>query len=181
MKKAFVLLRVSSAGQTKRAGSEEGYSLPAQREACHRRAAELEADVVDEFAAAESGSSDAFGTLKRMIAEVKRRGDIDYVIVHKLDRFARDELTDFAAYADLRAAGAALISVTENIDDTAQGMLLHGVLASINAFHSRNLVTEIEKGRVKKAKLGGTPYRAPLGLPQPAALGGQERYPHRRA
>ena len=120
--------------------------------------------MVGEFtAAAESGSSGAFATLKGLIAEVKRRGDIDYVVVHKLDRFARDELTDFAAYADLRAAGTALISVTENIDDTAQGMLLHGVLASINAFHSRNLGTEIEKGRVKKAKLGGTPYRAPLG------------------
>lgn len=86
-----------------------------------------------------------------------------YLIVYKLDRFARDELTHFAALAELRAAGCQLVSVSENIDDTPQGMLLTGILTSINAFESRNTAKRVTDGLVQKARSGGTPTRAPLG------------------
>ncbi len=163
-KQAFVLFRVSSSGQTRRAGAEQGYSMEMQREACHRKAEQLEADVAREWIApAESASRGFYKTLKEMLAALKERGDIDYVIVYKLERFARDELTDFSAYAEIRAAGAELVSATENIDGTPQGMLLHGILTSINAFYSRDLAEKITAGRVTKAKLGGTPGRAPIG------------------
>ncbi len=42
-------------------------------------------------------------------------------------------------------------------------MLLHTVLTGINAYYSRDLAIKITDGRVTKAKLGGTPGRAPLG------------------
>ena len=163
-KQAFVLLRVSSDGQTRRAGSEEGYSIEGQREACHRKAESLGAVVAKEFIApAESASRGVYKTLKELIAALKLRRDIDYVIVYKLERFARDELTDFTAHSEIRGAGAELVSVTENIDSTPQGMLMHGILTSINAYYSRDLAVKITDGRVTKAKLGGTPGRAPLG------------------
>jgi site-specific DNA recombinase len=164
MTKAFLLLRVSSAGQTRRHGADQGYSLEMQRAACLRKAQQLEAEVVREFIApAESASRGLYRTLRELLDVLKERGDIGYVIVYKLERFARNELTDFKAYADIKAAGAQLVSVTENIDDSPQGMLLHGILASINAFYSRDLAQKITDGRVQKAKMGGTPFRTRLG------------------
>jgi len=40
--KAIVLLRVSSSGQTRRAGSDEGYSVEVQRRGCFEKARQLE-------------------------------------------------------------------------------------------------------------------------------------------
>jgi site-specific DNA recombinase len=163
-RKAFVLLRVSSSGQTRRAGADEGYSIEMQRDACRRKACQLEAKIAGEWVApAESASRGFYKTLTEMIAALKARGDISYVIVYKLERFARDELTDFAAYAEIKEAGAELVSATESIDGTPQGMLMHGILASINAYYSRDLAEKITDGRTTKAKLGGTPSRTPLG------------------
>jgi site-specific DNA recombinase len=163
-KQAFVLLRVSSSGQTRRAGAEEGYSIEMQREACLRKAEGLGANVVKEWVApAESASRGFYKTLRDMIEALKLRDDVDYVIVYKLDRFSRDELTNFAAHAQIKEAGAELVSATENIDDSPQGMLLHTVLTGINAYYSRDLALKITDGRVTKAKMGGTPGKVPLG------------------
>jgi site-specific DNA recombinase len=163
-KQAFVLLRVSSSGQTRRAGADEGYSIEMQREACCRKAESLDANVAKEWVApAESASRGFYKTLKEMIAALKLRSDIDYVIVYKLERFARDELTDFAAHAAIKEAGAELVSATESIDSSPQGMLMHGVLTAINAYYSRDLAVKITDGRVTKARLGGTPGKVPLG------------------
>lgn len=163
-KQAFALLRVSSSGQTRRAGADEGYSIEMQREACLRKAESLGATVAKEWVApAESASRGFYKTLKEMIAALKLRSDIDYVIVYKLERFARDELTDFAAHAAIREAGAELVSATESIDSSPQGMLMHGVLTAINAYYSRDLAVKITDGRITKAKMGGTPGKVPLG------------------
>jgi site-specific DNA recombinase len=161
---AFVLLRVSSSGQTRRDGAEDGYSIEMQRSACRGKAKELGAEIAGEWTApAESASRGFYKTLTELLAALKARGDIAYVIVYKLDRFARDELTNFAAYAQLKQAGAELVSATESIDGSPSGMLLHGILASINAFYSGDLAQKITDGRTTKAKLGGTPGRAPIG------------------
>ena len=90
-------------------------------------------------------------------------GDITHVIVHKVDRLARNRADDVAIVMKIRGAGAHLVSVTENIDETPSGLLLHGIMSSIAEFYSRNLATEIIKGTTQKAKTGGTPFRAPLG------------------
>lgn len=63
----------------------------------------------------------------------------------------------------LQQAGAELVSVSENIDQTPSGLLLHGIMSAIAEFYSCNLATEIIKGSVQKAKNGGTPGRVPLG------------------
>jgi DNA invertase Pin-like site-specific DNA recombinase len=48
-KRAISYLRVSTARQASSGGEVEGYSIPAQREACRRKASELGAEVVDEY------------------------------------------------------------------------------------------------------------------------------------
>jgi DNA invertase Pin-like site-specific DNA recombinase len=163
MSQAVLYLRVSSIGQVRRAESAEGFSIEAQREGCRRKAAELEATIAGEYIDyAESAKTANRPQLKAMLSRLEA-GDIDYVIVHKLDRLARSRADDVAIVAAIRAAGARLVSVSENIDETPTGGLLHGIMASVAEFYSRNLATEILKGTVQKAKNGGTPKRVPLG------------------
>ena len=80
----------------------------------------------------------------------------------------------------LKQAGAELVSVSENIDQTPSGLLLHGIMSSIAEFYSRNLATEVIKGSMQKAKNGGTPGRAPTRLPERSADRQRPRSPHRR-
>lgn len=97
-----------------------------------------------------------------MLAYIQEHA-VDYVIVHKVDRLARNRLDDAQIHVIIREAGAQLISATEGIDETPSGMLLHGIMSSIAEFYSRNLANEVVKGMEQKAKTGGTPGRAPLG------------------
>ena len=85
-----------------------------------------------------------------------------YVIVHKIDRFAR-RLEDDISLLQIRKSGATLVSATENIDGSPSGRLTHGILASIAEYYSLNLSAEAKKGLHQKAKLGGTPGLAPIG------------------
>src|SRR5205085_2806269 len=77
--------------------------------------------------------------------------------------FARNRRDDANLLYELRLAGAQLISVKENVDETPAGQLLHAIMAGINEFYSRNLGVEALKGMTQKAKVGGTPGRAPIG------------------
>lgn len=158
-----IYLRVSTKEQAERGGEAEGFSIPAQREACRRKAASLGAFVVDEFVdRGESAKTADRPDLQRMLAFIAEH-PVKYVIVHKVDRLARNRADDVAINLAIRQAGAELVSVSENIDQTPSGLLLHGIMSSIAEFYSRNLATEIIKGSVQKAKNGGTPNRAPLG------------------
>ena len=80
--------------------------------------------------------------------------------MHKVDRLARNRADDVEINLAIRQAGAELVSVSENIDQTPSGLLLHGIMASSAEFYSRNLATEVIKGTTQKAKNGGTPGRA---------------------
>ncbi len=161
--KAVSYLRVSSSQQADKDFDAEGFSIPGQREACEREAEKLKAEVVGEFIdRGESAKTAKRPALKAMLERLKR-GDIDYVIVHKVDRLARNRADDVEIVMVIRKAGAQLVSATENIDETPSGLLLHGIMSSIAEFYSRNLAAEVMKGTTQKAKSGGTPYRAPIG------------------
>lgn len=164
MKKAVIYLRVSTSRQVKRDLDPDGLSLPAQREACIRKAESLGAEVVGEFV--DRGESARFADrdeVQKMLSAVKTARDIDYVIVHKLDRFARNTRDDANMTFEIMQAGATLVSVMENIDTTPPGRLMHGLMANLAEYYSANLATEVIKGMTQKAKIGGTVHRAPLG------------------
>ena len=160
---AVTYLRVSTREQAERGGREEGFSIPAQRAANARKAAAMGIEIVAEFVdAGESARSASRPQLQAMLAFVAEH-PVGYVIVHKLDRLARNRADDVAIQLALQRAGAKLVSTTENIDETPSGMLLHGIMSSIAEFYSRNLANEVTKGMVQKASVGGTPHRAPIG------------------
>ena len=162
--RAVIYLRVSTAKQAGSGGEPEGYSIPAQRSACHRKAEELGASVIAEYvdAGASARSADR-PALQELLDRLEEEQDVDYVIVHKVDRLARNRADDVAIGLTIHQAGAVLISASEQIDDTPAGTLLHGIMATIAEFYSRNLSHEAKKGLHQKAKRGGTPGYAPLG------------------
>ena len=163
-KRAISYIRVSTRGQAQRGGAAEGFSIPAQREANKKKAASLGALIVKEFVdRGESARSANRPELQKMLAYIQEAGDIDYCIVHKLDRLARNRADDVDINRALDQAGVRLISTTENIDQTPGGVLLHGIMSSIAEFYSRNLANEVVKGMSQKARSGGTICRAPLG------------------
>lgn len=163
-KKAVSYLRVSTRGQAERGGgAEEGFSIPAQREANKKKAAGMGAIVIKEFVDRGSSAKSADrGDLQKMLAYIKEN-EVDYVIVHKVDRLARNREDDIEIMRLLRERGVKLVSTSEAIDDTPSGMLLHGIMSSIAEFYSRNLANEVMKGMDQKVKNGGTVSRAPLG------------------
>jgi site-specific DNA recombinase len=162
-KTAVVYARVSTKEQAERDGDPEGYSIPAQREACRRKAESLGASVIEVFVdRGESARSADRGELQKMLRYLAAE-PVSYVIVHKIDRLARNRSDDVAITAAIAASGATLVSVTENIDETPSGLLLHGIMSSIAEFYSRNLAAEVIKGTQQKVQAGGTPTRAPIG------------------
>lgn len=163
-KVAVSYLRVSTTGQARRGGGDdEGFSIPAQRDANKRKAASMGAIIVKEFVdRGASARSANRPELQRMLEYVNDH-DIDYVIVHKLDRLARSRSDDVEIVRALEAANVQLVSTTEAIDATPSGMLLHGIMSSIAEFYSRNLAAEVTKGLTTKAQRGGTISKAPIG------------------
>ena len=161
--RALVYLRVSTKEQAEMGGEAEGFSIPAQRAACLRKAESLGAVVVEEFVdRGESAKTANRPELARMLVYL-RENHPQYVIVHKVDRLARNRADDVVITMEIKKSGATLVSCSENIDETPSGLLLHGIMSSIAEFYSRNLATEVSKGMVQKAMSGGTIAMAPVG------------------
>ena len=172
---AVSYLRVSTREQAERGGTAEGFSIPAQREANRRKADELGARIVHEFVdAGESARSADRDGLQDMLTFISAT-NIQFCIVHKLDRLARNRADDVTIHQALLSAGVTLVSATESIDQTPSGMLMHGIMSSIAEFYSRNLAAEVTKGISQKLAQGGTPMRAPVGYLNIRRTDGQGR------
>ena len=132
-KRAVIYLRVSTTKQADKGEDAEGYSLPAQREACRRKTEALGAEIVGEYLdRGESAKTTDRPEFQRMLARIRRDRDVDYVILDKIDRFARNRRDDANTLFELKSYGAQLVSVKENIDETPAGQLLHLSLIHIS-------------------------------------------------
>lgn len=153
-KKAVSYLRVSTADQAEKGGQAEGFSIPAQRKANKQKALAMGAYMAEEFVErGVSGTSTNRPALQAMMKFLEHHaGEIDYVIVHKLDRLARSRRGDSQLNEKFEEYGVQLVSVTEAIDNSPSGLLLHGIMSSIAEFYSRNLATETLKGMGSKVE-----------------------------
>lgn len=97
-----------------------------------------------------SGTTDNRAQFQRMINDAKSK-KFNFIIVHKLDRFARNR-TDSAIYRnELSKNGIKLISVLENFDDSPESIILQSVIEGYNEFYSANLRREVLKGLKENA------------------------------
>jgi site-specific DNA recombinase len=180
-KQAAILLRVSSRGQVETDYDPEGLSLPAQRQACEGKAAAVDAEPVLEYI--EPGVSGGLlvkrKVFQKMLSDIRERGDIDYVIVWSVSRWARNQEDHWTARGLINRAGAKLISVKEPIgEDTSHGVMLEGVMAAMAASRRIEISEEVSRGVQRKVEVGGFPGYAPLGyrnIREPLPQGGEVR------
>jgi site-specific DNA recombinase len=153
---AVLYLRVSTPSQVNTDYDPEGISIPAQREACLRKAAQLGAEVVDEYI--EPGrtatSMDKRPAFQEMLERIRTQRDVTHVIVYKLSRMNRNRVDDAFVLARLRKYKATLVSATESIDETPVGQLMHGILAAFNEYRSAEDGADIRYKMGEKAKRG---------------------------
>jgi len=162
--RCVIYLRVSTKEQVEKDLTEEGFSIAAQREACVRRIRDEGGELVDEYVdKGESARTADRPQLRAILVRIGEESDVEAVVVHKVDRLARNMEDHVAIRALLRRRGVALVSVTENLDEIASGRLVEGIHALMAQFYSVNLAAEVRKGMGQKAKLGGYPHKAPLG------------------
>jgi len=174
-------LRVSSPGQVRTDYDPEGLSIPAQRQACERKARELGAEVVREYVEPgfSAGSLVKRRRFREMVDEVRELADIDVVIVWSVARWARNQEDHWVARGLVRRAGAKLVSVKEPIgEETAHGVLLEGVMAAYAESQRIDISEEVTRGIRRKIEVGGTHGRAPIGytnIREPLPHGGEVR------
>ncbi len=77
------------------------------------------------------------------------------VVVHKLDRFARNRRLAFDAFHRLGTAGVGFVSIAENMDySTPAGQFMLTMLVGMAQFYSDNLSFETKKGKHERKAQG---------------------------
>ena len=99
---------------------------------------------------AASGTTDNRPEFARMIGD-SAKGEFDLVIVHKLDRFARNRYDSAFNRHVLKKNNVKLISVVENLQDTPESVILESVIEGMNEYYSLNLAREVRKGLLENA------------------------------
>ncbi len=160
--RALIYVRVSTDEQ-----ADKGLSLPAQQEACleyikikHWTIDPKKDIFVD---AGESARTANRPALQEMLSRCKKDKEVNVVLVHKLDRLARNVADHAAIRGILRKYDIQLCSVVEPVDDSPTGALLENIMASVAEFYSANLGQEVKKGMKQVLKQGRYPGRAPVG------------------
>lgn len=139
MKKAVAYARFSSDNQRQE-------SIDAQVRAINEYCSKHDIQLVKIYAdAAQSATTDKREQFLEMMNDLKKKA-FDYIIVHKLDRFSRDRY-DSAYYKKLiKDNGVTLISVTEQIDNSPESVILESILEGMAEYYSKNLAREVRKG-----------------------------------
>jgi site-specific DNA recombinase len=165
MKRAIAYLRVSTEKQVKKELDPDGMSLPVQKEYATEKAAQLGA-FIEEFYIdrGQSARSMRRDDLQRMCKRLREGERVDYVIVLSVNRLARD-VGDFDRIWDdvITKAGAELVSVLETFDNSPSGRFMAHVLAAKAEYDSAQTAERVKLGMQRKAQIGGTTGRAPIG------------------
>ena len=156
----LIYCRVSSQEQV------SGTSLAMQERLCREYAARHNIEIVVEpfIEKGESAKTVNRTEFKKAIALcADKKKPIDYFIVHKIDRFARNQGDHAVTQTFLRKCGTKLRSVVETIDETPIGKAMEGLLA-VFAELDNNVRSERSKaGMMEKVRQGVWVWAAPIG------------------
>jgi len=143
MGKYFAYARVSTPRQ-----GEKGVSLPEQKEAIERYARAHGLEIIRWFEERESASQKGRPTFTEML-RLLRRGTVQGVIIHKIDRSARN-LEDWADVGKLVDAGVEVHFATENLTCERSP----GVSRPISRPSSQRTIAAISGKRSRKGSTG---------------------------
>ena len=152
--KAVIYARYSCSGQREE-------SIEGQIRECTDFAERKGYVVVNTFIdRALTGKNDNRPNFQNMIKASSSK-NFDVVIVWKLDRFARNRLDSAQYKYILKRNGVRVVSATESISETSEGILLETLLEGYAEFYSAELSEKVDRGmteNVLKGKCnGGTP------------------------
>jgi DNA invertase Pin-like site-specific DNA recombinase len=146
----------------------DGFSLDAQRRVLLDYCASKGWQVVQEYA--DEGKSTRGGKIalrpafKQMIEDAQA-GMLDVVVVHKLDRFARNMWVTIEYLELLDRRGVRFVAVAQDIDLTKpEGRLFMGMLATLAQYYSDNLSQETKKGKSERKAQGLYNGHLPFGM-----------------
>lgn len=100
---------------------------------------------------ARSATTDDRPNFLKMMDEAKL-GYFNNILVHKLDRFARNRYDSAIHKKRLRDLGIKLISITQLLDDSPESAILEAVLEGMDEYYSKNLAREAMKGMNENAR-----------------------------
>ena len=145
--KAVIYARYSSDNQREE-------SIEAQTRAIKDYAKRNNINIIKTYAdEAKTATIDNRPQFLDMIKDSKS-GEFELVLVHKLDRFARNRYDSAFYRKELQKNGVKLISITENLDDTPEAIILESVLEGMAEYYSKNLAREVMKGMRETAYKG---------------------------
>lgn len=157
MKQFYGYIRVSTVKQ-----GEHGVSLQEQRAAIERYAARNNLEIVEWFEETLTAAKQGRPLFARML-RLLRADAVDGVVIHKIDRSARN-LRDWVELGSLIDAGVSVHFANESVDLRSRGGRLSAdIQAVVAADYIRNLREETLKGIVGRLRQGLYPFPAPLG------------------
>lgn len=163
MKRAVAYCRVSTQGQV----GEDKFGIEAQRdmikEYCRTNGIEITNWYIDEGI---SGAEKRRPALDRLLEGEVTNPPVQYVVVAKTDRLARDINLYYAFKSRLADLDLEIISVKEDwsAQDKLTAMILENFMAVVAEIEKENIRVRMMGGRRQKAKRGGySGGRAPMG------------------
>lgn len=149
MKKAVAYGRFSSDNQREE-------SIDAQFRAIKKYAEHNGIEIIDFYSdEALTGKNDDREGFQNMIRDIVRGHiTVDFVLVHKFNRFARNKYDSTIYKKKLKDKNVKVVSVTQLVDDTPEGDLMEGFLEVMDEYYSANLSIEVKKGLRENALKG---------------------------
>ena len=139
MKTAVIYARYSSDNQTEQ-------SIEGQLRVCQEYAKNNDILLLDTYIdRAMTGTNDNRADFQRMLKD-SARNHWDYVLVYKIDRFSRNKYEMAIHKKTLRDNGTRLLSATEYIPDSPEGIILESMLEGYAEYYSAELSQKIRRG-----------------------------------
>ncbi len=163
IKTGIIYCRVSSKEQV------EGTSLEMQERVCREYAAKNGVEILEVFVdrGESAKTADRPQFLKAIGFCSNKKRLINFFIVYKLDRFARNQDDHVSVRAILKRFNTELRSATEPISETSVGRAMEGMI-SVFAEFDNNVRTERTKGgMMERIKQGVWVWQAPIGYYRP--------------
>ena len=154
-----IYTRVSSEEQVK------NYSLQNQERSCREYADRNKWKVIKVFREEGESAKTANRTQLKLMQKfcAENKGKIGYLVVWKVDRFARYQIDHFALKAIFRQSGVELKSATEVLEDSPIGQAAEGMLAVMAQFENATKIERTRDGIKTRAEDGYWISGAPWG------------------
>ena len=131
--------------------SQDTQTIEVQRKKCLEYAKRKKLNIIGEYIdEAQSGRNGNRPSFKKMLEDSKT-GNFKYVIVFKLDRFARSMQVSINAQAELEKNGVIVLSTCEELTTNASGIFMKGIYQLVAEFYSNDYAERIANGLANNA------------------------------